>query len=150
VWAAVPEAVAEAARGGALAREGKYELAIQHYKAALRLDSHLPGLYLNLGSLTSSPSGFRRRSRHSEEAVRADGSSFQARALLGMSYSVARAMPTLRAQLNWPPTHSPKTWNSGNTLAQSYLASGPLPGAEAEFQFLLSRDPKIPRLFISC
>ena len=38
-WAAVPEAVAEAARGTALAHESNYELAIQHYKAALRLDS---------------------------------------------------------------------------------------------------------------
>ncbi len=49
VWAAVPEAVSEAARGTALSREGKYDLAIQHYKAALQLDSRLPGLYLNLG-----------------------------------------------------------------------------------------------------
>ena len=32
-----------------MAREGKYELAIEHYKTALRLDSHLPGLQLNLG-----------------------------------------------------------------------------------------------------
>jgi len=49
IWAAVPEALAEAARGTALARDGKYDLAVQHYKAALRLDPHLPGLFLNLG-----------------------------------------------------------------------------------------------------
>jgi Flp pilus assembly protein TadD len=47
--AATPDAVAEAARGAALAREGKYDLAIQHYRAAVKLDSHLPGVYLNLG-----------------------------------------------------------------------------------------------------
>jgi len=41
--------LAEAARGTALAREGKYELAISHYRAALRLDPKLPGLQLNLG-----------------------------------------------------------------------------------------------------
>jgi tetratricopeptide (TPR) repeat protein len=49
IGVAVQDAVAEAARGAALAREGKYELAIEHYEAALRLDAHLPGLRLNLG-----------------------------------------------------------------------------------------------------
>ncbi len=86
VWAAVPEAVVEAARGGALAREGKYELAIQHYKAALRLDSNLPGLSLNLGLAYFKSKRLPEVATAFEDAVRADGSSFQARALLGMSY----------------------------------------------------------------
>jgi len=79
VWAAVPEAVAEAARGGASAREGKYELAIQHYKAALRLDSHLPGLYLNLGLAYFKSERLPEAATAFEEAVRADHSNFQAR-----------------------------------------------------------------------
>src|SRR5208283_5875570 len=42
-------ALAEANIGLGLAREGKYELAIPHYRAAIALDPHLPGIYLNLG-----------------------------------------------------------------------------------------------------
>ena len=86
VEAAVQDAVAEAARGTALAREGKYELAIQHYQAALRLDSHLPGLHLNLGLAYFKSKRLPEAATAFEEAVRADGNSFQARALLGMSY----------------------------------------------------------------
>ena len=44
-----PNAAAEAAAGLALAREGKYTLAIPHYRKALELDRNIPGLYLNLG-----------------------------------------------------------------------------------------------------
>src|ERR1039457_7445127 len=49
-WAAVDAgALAEANTGLGLARDGKYELAIPHYRAAIALDPHLPGIYLNLG-----------------------------------------------------------------------------------------------------
>ena len=50
LWAASdPGALAEANTGLGLAREGKHELAIPHYRAAIALDPHLPGIYLNLG-----------------------------------------------------------------------------------------------------
>jgi tetratricopeptide (TPR) repeat protein len=78
--AANPEAVAEAARGTALAKEGKYDLAIQHYRAALRLDSHLPGLYLNLGLAYFKSKRLSDAAKAFEEAVSADGNSLQARA----------------------------------------------------------------------
>jgi tetratricopeptide (TPR) repeat protein len=49
-WAAADAgALAEANIGLGLAREGKYELAIPHYRAAIALDPHLPGIHLNLG-----------------------------------------------------------------------------------------------------
>src|ERR1035441_5625836 len=69
LWAAVPEAVAEAARGAAFARDGKYELAIQHYKAALRLDSAVPGLQLNLGLAYFKSNHLREAAAAFEEAV---------------------------------------------------------------------------------
>ena len=137
VWAAVPEAIAEAARGGALAREGKYELAIQHYKAALRLDSHLPGLYLNLGLAYFKSKRLPEAATAFEEAVRADGSSFQARALLGMSYYGCARYADAAAQLKLAADAQPENVELRYTLAQSYLASGHYPEAEAEFQFLL-------------
>src|ERR1035438_1376536 len=49
-WAAADAgALTEANTGLGLAREGKYELAIAHYRAAIALDPRLPGIYLNLG-----------------------------------------------------------------------------------------------------
>jgi tetratricopeptide (TPR) repeat protein len=84
--APVPDAAAEAARGAALAHEGKYDLAIQHYKAALRLNPHLPGLQLNLGLAYFKSNHLPEAATAFEKAVQADSSSFQARALLGMCY----------------------------------------------------------------
>src|SRR3954449_8578458 len=81
IWAAAPEAVAEAARGTSLSRDGKYDLAIQHYKAALQLDSRLPGLYLNLGLAYFKSKHLPEAAAAFEEAVKADAGSFQARAL---------------------------------------------------------------------
>jgi tetratricopeptide (TPR) repeat protein len=52
-----PRAVDEANAAVAFAREGKYELAVAKYKAALKLDPALPGL--------------RRRSRRSSRPSRA-------------------------------------------------------------------------------
>ena len=83
---AVPNALAEAARGAALAREGKYDLAIEHYKTALRLNSRLPGLQLNLGLAYFKSNHLREAAAAFEQAVKADSGSFQAHALLGMCY----------------------------------------------------------------
>ena len=94
--AAAQDAVAEAARGTALAREGKYDLAIEHYKAALRLDSHLPGLQLNLGLAYFKSNRLPEAAAAFEEAVRADSGNFQARALLGMSYYGCQPVPGRR------------------------------------------------------
>jgi tetratricopeptide (TPR) repeat protein len=141
LWAAVPEAVAEAARGTALAREGKYEPAIQHYKAALRLDSHLPGLYLNLGLAYFKSKRLPEAATAFEKAVRADGGSFQARALLGMSYYGCKRYAEAAAQLKAASKVQPDNMELRYTLAQSYLASRQYPEAEAEFQFLLSKNP---------
>jgi len=50
LWAATdPAAIVEANSGLELARQGKYELAIPHYRAAIALDPQLPGIHLNLG-----------------------------------------------------------------------------------------------------
>src|SRR5580704_976986 len=78
--AAVPDAVAEAARGTDLAREGKYELAIEHYKAALRMDTRLPGLQLNLGLAYFKSNHLPEAAAAFEEALKADSGSFQVHA----------------------------------------------------------------------
>jgi tetratricopeptide (TPR) repeat protein len=138
LWAAVPEAVAEAARGAAFARDGKYELAIQHYKAALRLDSAVPGLQLNLGLAYFKSNHLREAAAAFEEAVRADSGSFQARALLGMSYYGSSRYRDAAAQLKLASEAQPDNLELRYTLAQSYLWSDQYPEALAEFQFLLS------------
>jgi len=141
LWAAVPEAVTEAANGAALAREGKYQLAIQHYQAALKLDSHLPGLYLNLGLAYFKSQQLPEAAKALEEAVRADGSSFQARALLGMSYYGCARYADAAAQLKLASEAQPANLELRYTLAQSYLWSHQYPEAKAEFQFLVSKNP---------
>ncbi len=141
LWAAVPEAVAEAARGTALAHEGKYESAIQHYKAALRLDPHLPGLYLNLGLAYFKSKRLPEAATAFEEAVRADSNSFQARALLGMSYYGSARYADAAPQLKLASAAQPDNLELRYTLAQSYLFSNQYPEALAEFKFLLSKNP---------
>ena len=136
-----PDAVAEAARGTALAREGKYDLAIEHYKAALRLDPHLPGLQLNLGLAYFKSNHLREAAAAFEEAVRADSGSFQARALLGMSYYGSSRYRDAAAQLKLASEAQPDNLELRYTLAQSYLWSEQYPEALREFQFLLSKDP---------
>ena len=138
---AVPDAVAEAARGTALAREGKYDLAIEHYKAALRLNRDLPGLQLNLGLAYLKSDHLREASAAFEEAVRADSASFQARALLGMSYYGSSRYREAAAQLQRASEAQPDNLELRYTLAQSYLWSEQYPEALREFQFLLSKDP---------
>src|SRR5262252_4050510 len=79
-------AAGEANRALELAREGKYELAIPHYREAIRKDPGIPGLYLNLGLALFKLGRLGEASSAFEHAVKADPSNFQARVLLGMSY----------------------------------------------------------------
>jgi len=139
--ASSPEAVAEAARGKALAQEGKYELAIQHYKAALKLDSHLPGLYLNLGLAYFKSKQLPEAAAAFEEAIRAEPANFQARTLLGMSYYGAAKYDLAAKQLKAATELQPDNLELRYTLAQSYLWSEQYAEAIAEFRFLLSKNP---------
>jgi len=141
LWAADSAAVAEAARGTALAREGKYDLAIEHYKAALRLNPRLPGLQLNLGLAYFKSNHLPEAVAVFEDAVRADSGSFQARALLGMSYYGSSRYRDAAAQLKLASEAQPDNIELRYTLAQSYLWSDQYPEALREFQFLLSKDP---------
>ena len=129
LWAADSDAVAEAARGTALARERKYDLAIEHYKAALRLDPHLPGLQLNLGLAYFKSNHLREAAAAFEEAVRADNANFQARALLGMSYYGVSRYRDAAAQLKLASEAQPDNLELRYTLAQSYLWSEQYPEA---------------------
>src|ERR1019366_2717479 len=74
-------ALAEANTGLGLARAGKYGLAIPHYRAAIALDPHLPGVYLNLGLAYMKLNKFPDAATALEGATQADPSSFQARVL---------------------------------------------------------------------
>lgn len=141
IWAAESPAEAEAARGLALAREGKYELAISHYQAAQRLDSHLPGLALNLGLAYFKSKRLPEAAATFEKAVQADGNSFQARALLGMSYYGCARYREAAVQLKLAAEIQPDNVELRYTLAQAYLWSNQYPEALAEFRFLLSKNP---------
>jgi tetratricopeptide (TPR) repeat protein len=141
LWAAVPEAVAEAARGAALAREGKYDLAIEHYQIALRLDPQLPGLQLNLGLAYFKSNRLAEAAAAFEAAVRADQSGFQARALLGMSYYGTSRYKDAATQLKLASDAQPDNLELRYRLAQSYLWSEQYPEAMREFRFLLSKNP---------
>ena len=141
IGAAAQDAVAEAARGTALAREGKYDLAIEHYKAALRLDSHLPGLYLNLGLAYFKSKRLPEAAAAFEEAVRADSGSFQARALLGMSYYGSGRYREAAAQLKLASEAQPDNLELRYTLAQSYLWIGTISGSLARIPVSALEEP---------
>jgi tetratricopeptide (TPR) repeat protein len=141
IGAAAQDAVAEAARGTALARDGKYDLAIEHYKAAFRLNPQLPGLQLNLGLAYFKSNHLREAAAALEEAVRADSGSFQARTLLGMSYYGSSRYRDAAAHLKLASMVQPDNLELRYTLAQSYLWSEQYPEALREFQFLLSKNP---------
>src|SRR4051812_6675998 len=121
--AAPSAAVAEAAQGTALAHEGKYDLAIWHYKAAIRLDARLPGIYLNLGLAYFKSKRFAEAVTAFEEAVRADQTSFQARTLLGMSYYGSAQYVLAAKHLKAAAINQPDNVELRYTLAQSYLWS---------------------------
>src|ERR1017187_9633847 len=99
-WAAAGGALAEANTGLGLAREGKYELAIPHYRAAIALDAHLPGIYLNLGLAYMKLNKFPDAATALEGAVQADPSGFQSRVLPGMSYYACRRFDVAATQLD--------------------------------------------------
>ncbi len=139
--AAVPNALAEAARGSAFAHEGKYDLAIEHYKAASRLNPNLPGLQLNLGLAYFKSNHLRDAAAAFEHAVKADGANFQARALLGMCYYGSSRYREAAAQLKVASDAQPDNLELRHILAESYIWSEQYPEALREFQFLLSKDP---------
>ncbi|MGD0046427.1 MAG: tetratricopeptide repeat protein [Bryobacteraceae bacterium] len=72
-WAAADAgALAEANTGLGLAREGKYELAIPHYRAAVKVDPHLSDIYLNLGLAYLKLERFPEAATAFEKAAKAD------------------------------------------------------------------------------
>src|SRR5579872_37915 len=78
LWAATnPRAAGEADAGLALARQGQYEQAIPHYRAALALDPGMPGLSLNLGLAYFKLNRFADALPIFEKAAKADPASFQ-------------------------------------------------------------------------
>jgi tetratricopeptide (TPR) repeat protein len=81
-----PRAADEANQALALAREGKYEQAIPHYRAALKLDPGMPGLHLNFGLAYLKLNRLADAIPQFQEALKSDPASFQARVLMGMSY----------------------------------------------------------------
>src|SRR5471032_1228604 len=102
-----PEALAEANTGLGLAREGKYELAIAHYRAAIALDPHVSGIYLNLGLAYLKLNRFAEAAPAFEQATNADPSNFQARVLLGMSYYGSRRFDAAAVQLKRAAAQQP-------------------------------------------
>lgn len=124
-----------------MAQEGKYDLAIQHYKAAIRLDPHLPGVYLNLGLAYFKSKRLVEAAAAFEQAVQADSGSFQARTLLGMSYYGSAKYAAAAKHLKVAAEAQPDNLELRYTLAESYLWSEQYPEALAEFRFLLTKNP---------
>jgi len=118
-----PRAAAEATAGLDLARAEKYEQAIAHYRAALKLDPAIPGLELNLGLAYFKLNRFQEAIHPFEQAVKADPSSFQARALLGISYYGTRRFAEAAAQLKPAAAAQPDNTELRFKLAQCYLWS---------------------------
>src|SRR5579885_3693270 len=106
LWAATnPRAAAEANAGLELAREGKYEQAVPHYRAALALDPSLPGLYLNLGLAYFKLNRLSEAGPAFERAVHADPAIFQAQVLLAMTYYAGKqnlGLKTRRIRVDRP------------------------------------------------
>ena len=142
LWpAADPRAAAEADAALALAREGKYEQAIAHYKSALALDPALPGVRLNFGLAYLKLNWAEEAATQFERAVKAEPASFQARVLLGMSYYACRRFADAAAQLQRASSQQPDNTELRFKLAQSYLWSQQYEAAKREFQFLLKQNP---------
>ena len=138
----IQDAVAEAARGTALAREGKYDLAIQHYKAALRLDPHLPGLYLNLGLAYFKSNQLPEAAAAFEEAVRADSEQLPGPRSARNELLRLRPYADAAAQLKLASEAQPDNLELRYTLAQSYLWSGQISGSHsANSSFCSTKKP---------
>ena len=142
LWpAADSRAETEANTALALAREGKYEQAIAHYKSALALDRALPGIRLNLGLAYLKMNRYDEAAAQLEHAVKADPSGFQPRVLLGMSYYACRRFFAAAAQLQRASAQQPDNTELRFKLAQSYLWSQQYDAAKREFEFLLKQNP---------
>jgi len=145
LWcAADPRAAAEANAGLALAREGKYEQAISHYRAALKLDPAMPGLHLNLGLAYVKLNRLADAIPPFERAMKADPGNFQAQVLLGMSYYGTRRFADAAAQLQRATEQQPDNIELRFKLAQSYLWSKQYEAAKGEFRLCLP-GIRIPR-----
>lgn len=139
--AADPKAIAEANRAVALAHEGKYNLAVQHYRSALVLDPTLPGLHLNLGLAYFKLNQFPDAAAQFELAAKAAPADFQTTVLLGMSYYGCRRFSDAADQFSRASTQQPDNDELRLRLAQSYMWSKQYDRAKVEFQFLLARNP---------
>ena len=121
-WAATDSgALVEANAGLGLAREGKYEQAIPHYRAAIKLDPHLSGIYLNLGLAYLKLERFPEAATAFEQAAKSDPSSFPVHVLLGMSYYGCRRFDAAAVQLKRAAAQQPENEELRFKLAQSYL-----------------------------
>jgi tetratricopeptide (TPR) repeat protein len=131
----------EANEALSLAHQGKYELAIAHYKLAIAQDARLPGLYLNFGLALFKLNRLAEAASAFEKALKADPANFQSRVLLGMSYFGLRQYPAAAAVLKTALEQQPDNRELRYKLAQSYLWSGEYPEATEQFRLLLSKDP---------
>jgi tetratricopeptide (TPR) repeat protein len=136
-----PRAMAEAESGLALARQDKYEQAIPHYRAAIQLDPHFPGIYLNLGLAYFKLDRFKDAAAVLEKAAKADPKSFQVRVLLGMSYFGSRRFDSAATHLKIATRQQPDNIELRYKLAQCYLWTKQYQAAIDEFHYLLTRDP---------
>jgi tetratricopeptide (TPR) repeat protein len=142
LWPATdPRAAAEAEAGFKLAREGKYTLAISHYRAASELDPALPGINLNIGLAYFKLNRFADAVPWFEKAVQSDPAGFQARVLLGMDYYGCRRFADAAMQLKVASEQQPENTELRYKLAQSYLWSQQYEAAKQEFRFLLTKNP---------
>ena len=135
-------AVAEAARGAALAHEGKYDLAIQHYKAALRLDAHLPGLRLDLGlayfkSEQASGGGYRIR-RSGKSRRRQFPGPRPARDELLRLQTVRGRGGAVEIGIRG---HSPTTWNCGTPWRKVTFVGPKRRMRKANTRILVTKNP---------
>lgn len=135
------DAAAEANAALALARAGKYELAIPRYRAAIALDPGLPGIHLNLGLAYFKLNRFSEAASSLKRAAKADPANFQVRALLGMSYYGSRRFDAAAAELQRAAGQQPDNIELRFKLAQSYLWSGQYEAAKNQFKFLLEKNP---------
>jgi tetratricopeptide (TPR) repeat protein len=140
LWSATT-AIEEARSGVALARQQQYEAAIRHYRAAIALDPHLPGLDLDLGLAYFKLNRFADAATALERAVTADPGGFQAHTLLGMSYYGCGKYREAAAQLARAASSDPENMELHYSLAQSYLWSGQYQAALDEFRRLANQRP---------
>jgi tetratricopeptide (TPR) repeat protein len=141
VWSADGIASTEANTALTLARQGKYEQAIPHYKAALGKNPRLPGLYLNYGLALFKVNRLDQAASAFEHAASSDPANFQIRALLGMSYYGTRKFAAAAGEFKRALEQQPDNTELRYKLAQSYMWAGQHEAAIDEFRGLLLKDP---------